>query len=592
MMLAAPVFFPAGTPNTMKVGVSAVIAMILSPVISVENLPEITSFIGLIPLISKEIILGLCLGYIVSLIFGVVQMAGQMLDFSMGFSMMTMFDPMAGETLSIMGRLFYWICAIVFLLVDGHLLLIKAIIESFKVVPIGTFILSQNHISYIIHIIFKFFTIGLKIAIPIMLVILIIEIVIGLVARVMPQLNAMILSMPIKIFVGLLTFIITIPIIIEAIVANFDNLADIFDGFLNMAPMIIIFASSDSGDKTEEATPKKKQDAKKKGQVAKSKELNSALTLGVSALALIGLSEYITDNLREVMATYLSSYPNFVINGESFIGIIINVLIKIAMIFLPIALPIMLMGIIGNFAQTGRVNTMEPLKPKLSKLNPINGFKRMFSIRAVVDLIKNLLIVSVVGYIGYVFIRDNYFSILELGNYRTEMILVQLSSFINKILKKVALVLLIVGIGDFAYQKYQHKKDLKMTKQEIKEEFKQQEGDPQIKGKIRQKQREMSMKRMMQAVPDATVVITNPTHLAIAIKYEKDSGKAPMVVAKGSDHMALKIKEIAIDNKVPVIENKPLARLMYSQVELDEEIPYDMYQAVAEILVLVLKLKK
>ncbi|MPM84367.1 Flagellar biosynthetic protein FlhB [bioreactor metagenome] len=262
------------------------------------------------------------------------------------------------------------------------------------------------------------------------------------------------------------------------------------------------------------------------------------------------------------------------------------------MVFLPIALPIMIIGVVANVAQTGKVLTAEPLKPKLEKINPISGFKRMFSMKALVDLIKNLIIVSIVGYVGYSFVKDNYYSIINYSSFKVDAIIIEVSGLIINIFSKVSMVLIAIGIIDYVYQRFQFNKDLKMTKQEVKEEFKQQEGDPQIKSKIRQKQRDMAMKRMMHAVPDATVVITNPTHIAIAVKYDEKSGKAPIVVAKGSDNIAIKIKEIAMENKVPIIENKPLARLMFSKVELDEEVPYDMYQAVAEILVLVMNLKK
>lgn len=566
--------------------------MILSPIISTEALPEIDSMFVLIMLMGKEIIIGVCLGYIVNLMFSVVQMAGQLIDFSMGFSMMSLFDPVAGENISVMGRLMYWICLVVFMLVDGHLILIQCLIDSFTSVPIGTIVFNKEILGYIIQVVFEFFTIGIKIAVPIMLIILITEIVLGLVSRVMPQLNAMILGMPIKIFVGLTTFVISIPLVMKIIASNFDAIKDIFSQIFTMMPFILISASNDSGDKTEKPTPKKLQDAKKKGQVAKSKELSSALTLLAATLVIAILSGFLLNTLRGSMKMYLSSYLNFQLSQESIVGLLIKIVIDILKVFIPVAVPIMLIGVIGNIMQIGFIHTTDPLKPQFSKLNPINGFKRMFSIRSLVDLVKNLCIVSIVGYIGYKFVIDNYYSLLNFGNYRTVIILTELAGLIIDVFVKVSIALLIIGCIDFLYQKFQHNKDLKMTKQEIKEEYKQQEGDPVVKGKRRQKQREMAMRRMMQSVPDATVVITNPTHIAVALKYEENSGKAPIVVAKGSDSVALKIKEKAIENNVPIIENKPLARLMFKEVELDKEIPFDMYKAVAEILVLVYKMKK
>jgi flagellar biosynthesis protein FliR/FlhB len=443
-----------------------------------------------------------------------------------------------------------------------------------------------------IHVIFELFTIGVKIAIPIILILLITEFVLGLVSRVMPQLNAMILGMPIKLLVGLSAFGLVTPMIMKVIVANFGRLDDFFIQYFNILPFLVMFVASDSGEKTEEATPKKKKDAKDKGQVVKSKELSSSLTLVAATITLIAIGNFAIDKLKENLILFLHYYPNFVLNNESFKGILINSFIRIMMVFLPIAIPIMLIGIIANVAQTGKVLTTETLKPKLEKINPLSGFKRMFSMKSFVDLLKNLSIVSIVGYVGYGFVKDNYYSIINYSNFKIDAIIIELSSLIINIFAKVSLVLIVIGIIDYVYQRYQFNKDLKMTKQEIKEEYKQQEGDPQIKSKIRQKQRDMAMKRMMQSIPDATVVITNPTHIAVAIKYDEANGKAPMVVAKGSDNIAVKIKEIAIANNVPIIENKPLARLMFSKVEIDEEVPYEMYQAIAEILVLVLKLKK
>jgi len=592
LIFSVQAFFPTDTPALLKIGLSAVISMIITPLVSIGSALQVNDMLQLVPLITKEIFVGLSMGYIINLIFSISQMAGQMMDFSIGFSMMTLFDPISSENLSVMGRVLYWLSLIVYILVDGHLVAVRALIDSFNVVAIGSFTFIPEHATYMIHVIIEFFAIGLKIAIPIILVLLVTELVIGLVSRIMPQLNAMILGMPIKLLVGLSAFGILLPVIMKLIAANFGRVNEIFNQYFNIIPFLVLFVASDSGEKTEEATPKKKKDAREKGQVVKSQELTSSITLMVATLTLVIIGNYSIDKMKETLILFLHYYPNFVLNNQSFNGILINSVIRIFMIFLPVAVPIMVMGVVANVAQTGKVLTTETLKPKLDKINPLNGFKRMFSIKSAVDLLKKLLIIVIVGYVGYKFIKENYYTILNYTNYKVDAIIIELGSLITNIFTKVTLVLVAIGIIDYVYQRYQFNKDLRMSKQEIKEEFKQQEGDQQIKGKIKQKQREMAMGRMMQAVPDATVVITNPTHLAIAIKYEDKEKKAPMVVAKGADNVAIKIKEIALENKVPIIENKPLARLMYSEVEIDEEIPYEMYQAVAEILVMVLKLKK
>lgn len=585
-------FFPIGTPNLAKVGIGLISAMIIAPSIDPGMLPSVINTGTLALLMGKEIILGITLGFIINLIFDTVQMAGRFMDFSVGFSMAAIYDPQMEDSVSIMGRIMYWICLAVFILVDGHHLLIKSIIESFTMVPVGSFVLTTSMITYIIQVIFEFFSIALKIAIPIIIIILICEIVLGLVSRVMPQLNAMILAIPIKIAVGLLAFSVLLPVMFKIIASNFGSIKDIFNEIFKFVPIIFIAASNDSGDKTEKPTPKKLEDARKKGQVARSKEFSSALTLLGVTLVIAFLSSFTINTAKDIFQYFLGSNLSYTLSEGSIVKIIIKSLIYIFSMVMPIAITVMAFGVMGSIAQVGFLHTGEPLKPQFSKINPISGFKRMFSIRSVVDLIKNLAIVSVIGYIGYSYIKDSYYVIINIGNYKFSAIIYELINLIKGIFVKVTIAMIVIGAIDFLYQKYQHTKDLKMTKQEIKEEYKQQEGDPQIKGKRKQKQREMSMRRMMQAVPNATVVITNPTHIAVALKYDENSGRAPILVAKGSENIALKIKELALENKVPIIENKPLARLIYKEVELDREIPMDMYKAVAEILVLILKIKK
>lgn len=215
----------------------------------------------------------------------------------------------------------------------------------------------------------------------------------------------------------------------------------------------------------------------------------------------------------------------------------------------------------------------------------------MFSKRSAVDLVKNITVVAIVGILGYTYVKSNYSKILQISNLYLPTVGKEIQSLILGIFLEITIVLIILAAIDYFIQFRFHQKDLRMSKQEIKEEFKQMEGDPQIKGKIKQKQREMATRRMMQSVADATVVITNPTHIAIALKYDESKGEAPVVVAKGGDHIAIKIKELAKENNVPIMENKPLARLMFDQVEIDQQIPGDMYQAVAEILAMVYKMK-
>jgi flagellar biosynthetic protein FlhB/flagellar biosynthetic protein FliR len=586
--LVVPVFFPNGTPNTVKIGLTLVMAYILVPGIDYSGIHTINNNMPFVINCMNEAVAGLTLGFITNLCFMAVRVAGNLMDFQIGFSMMTMFDPSSGSNTTLMEHLLYWFSIVVFFIVDGHHMLIKALMESFSVIKLGTFFLSQDSINLIIKVFIEYFGIALKIAIPIVLIIFITDLTLGLIARTVPQLNIMILGLPIKILLGLTAFCFALPIFLKVIENSFYGIPDAIRGFYKTIPLLIIFASD---DKTEDATPKKKSDARKKGQIPKSKEVALALTLLSSTIIIATLGGYVGNELKATMITFLNNYLTMALDYDSVQKISVIVTWRLAVTFIPIVVPIMLMGVLANFLQTGALITSEPLKPDLKKLNPIAGFKRMFSMRSLVQLLKDSALVAVVGYIGYKFIKDNYSYILTLGNLNPAGVLSAMGSLIVSIFFKITIVMITIALTDYIYQRYQFNKDLKMTKQEIKEEYKQSEGDPQIKGKIRQKQKEMAMRRMMQEVPKATVVVTNPTHISVALKYEEGKN-APIVVAKGADNVALRIKELAKENDVPIIENKPLARLMYKELELDQEVPVEMYQAVAEILALVYKLKK
>jgi len=590
-VIGIPIFFPTGTPASAKIGFCVIFTFLILPGVNYQNVQLITNNTGLIIFAIDEVITGLTLGFITKFCFFSAQLAGQLMDFQIGFSMMSLFDPVSNENVTLLGTLLYWVSMVMFFVVDGHHMLIRAIIDSFNVVEIGKFILSQATAMMMVKIFVEFFTLGLKIAIPIILIIIITDISLGLISRTVPQLNVMILGMPIKILVGLSCFALVLPTAITLIVNSFYTIPDVIKAFYRVIPLLIVI-SADSGEKTEDATPKKKSDSKKKGQVAKSKELSSTMTLLTSTLLLVLLGAYMLENLKGVVILFLNNYLTLTVTEETFKTVLLVSVIKFGLLILPIVVPIMIMGVIASLMQSGFILTGEPLKPDFKKLSIISGFKKIFSMRSVVDLLKNLAIISTIAYVAYDYIKSNYLDIMNYGSLKIDAVLGVFGKLVIDIFFKIAIIMLIISIIDFAYQKYKHNKELKMSVQEIKEEYKQQEGDPQIKNKIRQKQREMASSRMMQAVPDATVVITNPTHLAIAIKYEQGGEGAPIVVAIGADYVAIKIKELALKNDIPIIENKPLARLIYKELELGSEIPTQMYGAVAEILALVYKLKK
>lgn len=347
------------------------------------------------------------------------------------------------------------------------------------------------------------------------------------------------------------------------------------------------------GDKTEKATPKKRQDARKKGQVFQSKEISSAMVLMFVFVALRILGSSIYNQIANFAKKVYTEYPK--IDNLYMPDILLRIFFDSIMVFFKATAPILavalLTGLIVNYAQVGFLFTLEMLKPKFDRINPISGFKRMFSMRGAMELLKAVLKIVIIGYVAYAYINSQTVTILSL----MDMDIISIASFIVltslNIAIRICVVLILLGIFDFGYQWWDYEKNLKMSKQEVKEEYKQTEGNPEIKSKIKQKQRQMSMRRMMQEVPKADVIITNPTHFACALKYDSAVSQAPMLIAKGQDYLAMRIKEVAKESKVEIVENKPLARSIYETVEIGQAIPQELYQAVAEVLAFVYNLK-
>lgn len=582
-------FYPKGTPNQLKAFFALIFGVAIMGGIDYTQVGEISNNYMLAMYVISEVFTGIILGIITNIIFDIVMMAGSLMDVHIGLSMVSVLDPTAQNNSTLISNLLHYVAMVIFFVLDGHHILLKSLIESYKLLPFGENIFNQDTMMYLIEVVAKFFAIGMKIAMPMVLIIILTDLCMGLVSRAVPQINVMVLGMPVKILVGLFTLTIALPILIKVFISAASNLPDIFREILSIAPVAIVFASD---EKTEEATPKKKQDARKKGQIARSKDVSLALSMVVCLLVIIGLSGMLVSNLRDGVIYFLQDAALMEINEASLSSLSVLVISKFAATVLPIIVPIMVAGIVANIMQTGFLLTGEPLKPSFGKLNPIKGFKNMFSKKSFIDLIKNLTVVTIVIFLGYSYIKDNFNDILQVSNIYLPSLGLEVKNLIVGIFTKVAILMVVLAAIDYFIQFKLHNSELKMTKQETKEEYKQMEGDPQIKSKIKQKQREMSQRRMMQSIGDATVVVTNPTHIAVAIKYTEGEMEAPRVVAKGADALALKIKEKAKEHDVPIIENKPLARLIYSEVEVDGEIPQDMYQAVAEILAMVLKLKK
>ncbi len=351
------------------------------------------------------------------------------------------------------------------------------------------------------------------------------------------------------------------------------------------------------GEKTEEPTAKKKREARSEGQVAKSAEISTAF-LFLAAFSVIRIfAIYMVTrleslilqcmNLIQYYMVYVTESPSDDLNQKYFIYFAQQVL----MLLMPVMLTIMAVGILVNIVQVGWKPTTKVLKPKFSKLNPLKGFKRIFSLQAVMELIKSLLKLFIISMVVYNVVKKEIDVLQQVPFMDLTSSIVFFFDIIYRMGMTVGFTYITIGILDYGYNRYKHNKDLKMSKQEVKDEYKQSEGNPEIKGKIRQKMREASMRRMMQDVPTADVIITNPTHYAVAIRYKHNQDFAPVVVAMGVDHAAKKIREKAAEFDIEIVENKPLARALYATAEIGQPIPPDLYQSVAEILAFVYKLK-
>ena len=344
-----------------------------------------------------------------------------------------------------------------------------------------------------------------------------------------------------------------------------------------------------AGDKTEEPTSKKRADAKKKGQVGRSTELSTAFVLLIGFFIIKVMWAHIYGSIA-AYTTYVFSHLNQPVDTENILRIFIGIIELLAQTSLPIMLGIMVMGLAINVFQVGVNFNTEAIGFKPDKLNPINGFGRIFSKRSLVELVKSLFKIAIIGFFLYDFLKDHLMAMPQFIYFDLPNSLAQIADIVFSMAFEVIAVIIVLGVLDYGYQKWQTTQDLKMTKQEVKDEMKQTEGDPQIKGKIKQKQRQMAMSRMMQEVPKADVIVTNPTHFAVALQYSKGM-VAPLIVAKGQDLVAQRIKEIARDARVPIVENRPLARALYASAEVGDMVPAELYQAVAEVLAYVYRLK-
>ena len=350
----------------------------------------------------------------------------------------------------------------------------------------------------------------------------------------------------------------------------------------------------EGGDKTEKATPKKLDDARKEGRVARSSDLINGFMLLLMFFVLKLFGGIMAKLFLDSFVKYYNKASDIsmeVFDVRQAVNLSNEIVLDIVIASLPVLIGSFVVALVGNIVQVGWKVTGKPLKPKLDRLNPIGGLKRMFSQEKVVELIKSILKVLAIALVAYNEVKDRWKFILNLYDFEFMQAILNIFDIVLDVGIKISVIFVIIGLADFGYQKWKHLHDLRMSKQEVKDEMKQSEGDPQIKGQIRQKMREGARRRMMQDLPKADVVITNPTHFAVAVKYDKETAEAPYVLAKGADYVAANIKEIAKQNNIEIVENKPLARMLYYNVEIGDQIPPELYQMVAEVLAYVYSVK-
>lgn len=349
--------------------------------------------------------------------------------------------------------------------------------------------------------------------------------------------------------------------------------------------------AEENGEKTEEATDARREEFRKKGNVAHTKELASAVMLLAAAGGVYVLGRFFFQHMFEVFNHTFGDDMVKMVREGNFVEALQYCGAKAMILMAPVLLFAGILGAASSLVQIGFLQVEDAVEPKFEKLNPVEGFKRVFSLRALVEALKSILKMATVGLVLYILLRSEVNQVPYMLTYSIDQIISYLGVIIVKLLGGVGGVMLVIAGADYFYQRWDLEKKMMMTKQEVKEEHKQREGDPLIKSRIRRIQREMASKRMMSEIPKADVVITNPTHIAVVLKYT-DNLPAPQIVAMGADHVAEKIKEVAREHNVPIVENKPLARTIFKTLKIGQVIPRELFVAVAEVLSYVYRLRR
>lgn len=583
-IVISPVFFPKGVHNFFKIIFSFLFSLILFFVVEIDLSLTIKNQIHYVLLLLGEILIGVLIGIFVNLLFQLFSGIGSILDSQGGFSSAQVFDPLMNKSSSVIEKIFYWISFVVFIVLNGHHYFIRAFIMSYDKIKIGDLSLTSNFTESFVNTTFIIFKSSFMIIVPIMVVLIFVDVILGIISKIIPRINMIVISFPFKILVTISLLIVGVKFIFDRFSNIYIDFNNLIFRFFSLAPILFVF----SDDKTEDPTAQKLKKTREEGNVAKSVFLISAISL-LGIIVVVMMGSFILDGLRSMMIYFLRDGITYDYNSYDVVDIITKVTFKSLIIIIVPSMVFVILGIISNIIQTGFIITPKSLKPSLKALNPMANIKNIFNMKSIFDLFRDSVVIGILCYLSYKFVSENLESFFRLSNFRIKYSFESTIPLFISIFLKIFIIIGVIGILDFALEKFRYKKKLKMTKQEVKEEFKQMEGDPEIKAQIKQKGKQIIMQNMMSNVKDSSVIISNPTHISVALRYKQGEDLAPKLMAKGVNHMAYKIKDIARENNIPIIEDKYLARFIYKNVELDQEIPEEIYKSVADILTYIFK---
>ena len=571
-------------------------------------LPAPQAWPDLVILAVKELVIGFVTGFLVFLAFSAVELTGVLVDLPLGFGMDALLDPLTGAASPLFGRLFSLLALVLFGLAGGLEALLLFFGSMLTALPPGTGPQLEPAVEPITRFFSELFVVGFRTALPLVAALLVTDLALGLLSRAVPQLNLFTVGFPVKEIGSLVLLLLLVPFIVKALAGLFepggllwawvDRLLDLLSGtqagavdlglsgpgLLGIRLNLQLFA----GEKTETPTPRRREESRRQGQVAHTPELGLGLALiavafffrlfgpamGGPALRLAG------ENWQQALTQAAGE-------GLTPHGVILAFLPFLRdglLLMTPIVLPALLVAVVAQGVQTGFLVTPRLLVPRWERLNPVAGLSRLFSWQGMASLLKSLLKAGIIGYTAYSVLRTNYDSLPLLAEAGPGAGMGRVAAWIEELFYRVGFATVLVGLADYVFQRSQLEKQLRMTREEVREELKQTEGDPQIKARQRQRQRQIARNRQLREVRRADVVVTNPIHLAVALRYDARRMRAPKVVAKGAGVLARRIREIAGEAGVPVVENPPLARALYRSVRVGREIPVELYRAVAELL--------